>query len=112
MFDSFIAICGPRCDRCPNYIATKANDELALKRIAKEWTEGLKRPFSAADVACDGCRVGGRLSTYCSDCDIRTCALSKQAETCAHCVDYPCDKIKAPQSRQALDEIRAGLARE
>jgi hypothetical protein len=109
-FDSFNAICGPRCDKCPNYIATHANDELALRRIAKEWTEGLKRPFTAAEMVCDGCR-SEILSAYCATCEIRTCAVGKKAETCAHCVDYPCSKITAPQAREALDEIRAGLGK-
>ena len=111
MLDRIIPICGPRCDKCPSYIATQANDREALARIAKEWTEGLKRPFTADDILCDGCRMGGRLSAFCATCDIRLCAAGKSNETCAHCDTYPCDKIVAPQARQALDEIRAELGR-
>lgn len=112
MLDIMNAVCGPRCDKCPAYMATKAGDDEALKRIAAEWTEGIGRRFTAGDIRCDGCRVdGGRLSSYWSDCDIRLCALGKGNPTCAHCNEYPCDRIRAPQARQALDEIRASLGR-
>ncbi|MGI6162864.1 MAG: DUF3795 domain-containing protein [Bacillota bacterium] len=110
MLDIVNAICGPRCDKCPSYNATKSGDRDALQRVANEWTEAMGRTFTADDILCDGCRVeGARLSSYCDDCDIRLCALSKNNPTCAHCSEYPCDKIRAPQARQALDEIRATL---
>ncbi len=112
MLDSQNAICGPRCDQCPAYIATKANDHDALSRMAEEWTEGLKRPFTPEDILCGGCRVqGGKLSAYCATCEIRNCAIQRNAETCAHCDEYPCSRTTAPQAKQALDEIRAFLGR-
>ena len=109
--DTIIPVCGPRCDRCPSYMATQADDRAELERIAKEWTEGMKRQFTWEDILCDGCRNGGRLSAFCATCDIKLCATGKKHETCAHCDSYPCDRIVAPQARQALDEIRAGLGK-
>ncbi|HHY12821.1 MAG TPA: DUF3795 domain-containing protein [Firmicutes bacterium] len=107
------AICGPRCDQCPAYIATKSQDEHAIRRIAAEWTRDIGRTFTAVDIICEGCRVeGARLSLYCDGCDIRLCALAKGSLTCAHCDEYPCDKIRAPQARHALDEIRTTLNQE
>lgn len=112
-YDILKAVCGPRCDRCPAYVATKAGDRDALERIAREWTEGLGRLFTATDVTCDGCRVeGARLSAYCADCEIRNCAASREAETCADCGDCPCEKIVAPQAKEALAEIKASLLKE
>lgn len=104
------AICGPRCDRCPAYIATKAKDYSALHSIAGEWTQNTGRTFTPEDIMCEGCRVeGARLSSYCNDCDIRLCATAQGHPTCAHCNEFPCDKIRAPQARQALEEIRKWL---
>lgn len=112
-WDDLTPFCGPHCSQCPNFVATKANDQAALERIAAEWTKAMGRAFSATDVTCDGCRVGGgRRSGYCATCDIRLCALGKAVPTCAHCADYPCDRIQAPQAREALDAIRAGLPRQ
>jgi hypothetical protein len=112
-WDDLTPFCGPHCSKCPSFVATENNDRSALERIAAEWTQSMGRTFTAADVTCDGCRVeGGRLSAYCAVCEIRACARSKGVPTCAHCGDYPCQRIVAPPAREALDAIKARLKRE
>jgi hypothetical protein len=50
--DPLIAICGVSCTECPAYIATQANDQAALERLAGEWTAGLGKTYSIL------CRAG------------------------------------------------------
>jgi hypothetical protein len=110
MLDDLIAICGPNCTRCHAYEASRSGKHSELERIATEWTQAIGRKFTAEDVYCDGCRVpNGRLSSYCSTCDIRICAQNKGFITCAHCPDSPCDKIDAPRAREALAALKANL---
>lgn len=110
MLNDLTAICGPSCTQCQAYIATRNNDKKELEHIAAEWTKGLGRTFTADDIICDGCRVpGGRLSSYCATCEIRICARSKGAITCAHCAECPCEKIVAPPAREALEALKKTL---
>jgi hypothetical protein len=109
MIDEIIAICGPRCTECDAYKATRAG-RVELERVAEEWTKGLGKEFTAEDIICDGCRVkNGRLSTFCSTCEIRICALSKNVETCAHCDISPCEKIVAPPAIEAIERIKKAI---
>ena len=47
----------------------------------------------------------------CAGCGMRVCAMNKGIkETCAHCVDFPCDMInefmpKGQGTRDYLDEL-------
>jgi hypothetical protein len=104
------AICGPSCTQCPAYIASREGNRVELARIAVEWTKAIGRTFTPDDIVCDGCRVpGNHRSTYCATCDIRNCAQSKGNITCAHCAECPCDKIVAPQAREALAALMKTL---
>jgi hypothetical protein len=110
MFSDLTAVCGPSCTLCHAYTATRNNDRKELKKIAAEWSKALNRAFTPEDIICDGCRVpGGRLSAYCATCEIRLCAQSKGAITCAHCALCPCDKIVAPPAREALEALKKTL---
>lgn len=70
-------------------------------------------------VICDGCLSDGRLSGYCSMCQIRVCAVERGVANCARCADYAlashgCDKLDAffqhaPEARALLDQLAAGL---
>lgn len=108
--DPLIAVCGVSCTECHAYAATQADDEAALTRIAAEWTAGLGKTYTADDIRCDGCRTHGRrLSGYCSTCEIKACAEGKANRTCGHCATGPCDKIVAPEARDAIAALQAQL---
>lgn len=115
--DKIIAYCGLVCTECPAYIATQADDRAALERVAAQWREQFNTPQLTADsVICDGCLEsdGGRLSGYCSMCEIRACGVKRGVVNCAHCDDYACEKLAAflsqvPQAQAMLDEIRRAL---
>ncbi|UCG09551.1 MAG: DUF3795 domain-containing protein, partial [Desulfobacterales bacterium] len=45
-------------------------------------------------------------------CEIRKCGMLKAVQNCAHCADYPCDKLDwvfkvEPETKRRLDRIRA-----
>jgi hypothetical protein len=113
-----IAYCGLVCTDCPAYMATQADDRTALERVAAQWREQFNAPdITAESIVCDGCLGGdgGRLSGYCSVCEIRACGMARGVVNCAHCADYACEKLEGlfgmvPQARAVLDGVRAGLA--
>jgi hypothetical protein len=115
--DRMIAYCGLDCGQCPAYVATQANDREALERTAATWREQFNAPEITADsIICDGCpTTDGRLSGYCSICEIRACALERGLETCAPCAEYEgCGKLAAfhkhaPGAKATLDAIRATM---
>ena len=115
--DTMIAYCGLTCSDCPAYQATQANDMVALERVAAQWREQFNAPeITATAIQCDGClSTTGRLSGYCTTCQIRACATEMEVATCAHCSEYSCDVLKnflthAPEAQKTLEEIRRNLA--
>jgi hypothetical protein len=80
--------------------------------INKEYGISIK-PKDVTD--CDGCKASsGRLWSGCSRCEIRKCAQKKGCLTCAHCIEYPCDKlqkffIKDPTAKSHLEDIRRSM---
>lgn len=88
-----IAFCGVICTECPVYIATQKDDNEERKRVAQNWSSDDK-PRKPEDINCDGCLVvGKRLYPFCTACEVRACGLEKKVENCAHCDEYPCEKL-------------------
>jgi hypothetical protein len=118
--EGMIAYCGLICTDCPAYVATQADDRQALETVAAEWRKQFSEPAITADtIICDGCLGGGRLSGYCSTCEIRACAVERLGPlppvNCAHCDDYACQKLDdflghVPDARALLDRVSSGLA--
>lgn len=116
LMEQMIAYCGLDCAKCPAYVATQAGDREALERTAAMWREQFSAPEITADsIVCDGCMMDGRLSGYCSICEIRACALGRSLATCAPCAEYDgCGKLAAfhehaPEAKATLDGLRAAL---
>jgi len=112
-----IAYCGLICTDCPAYIATQANDRVALEQVTAQWREEYNAPeITVESVRCDGCLgTAGRKCGHCSECDVRACAMGRGVPNCAHCADYACATITGffgyvPEARATLDGIRARLA--
>jgi len=108
------AYCGLNCTECDAFIATQTNDYERKKKIAERWTEGLNVEFKPEDIECRGC-MSGKISGWCTRiCKIRPCAEARKVRTCAHCSDYPCDKLKEflsnePKATRNLEQIRKTL---
>lgn len=109
---TLIAACGLDCAKCDAYIATQANDQAALERIAAKWRVEYNAPsLTATNILCDGCMTGGRTIGHCAECTIRLCAIERGLENCASCPDYACEQLTAffqmaPQARINLDQLR------
>jgi hypothetical protein len=114
MTDGMIAYCGLDCGKCRAFNATQTRDVERKKEIAKEWTKGLNVEFKPEDINCKGC-MSDTLSGWCTKiCRIRPCAEEREVKTCAHCGDYPCEKLKEflsnePEAAATLEEIRKTL---
>ena len=114
IMSEMIAYCGLDCNECRAFKATQAGDIERKRQIAKQWTEGLKVEFKTEDIDCRGCKSRA-ISGWCRKiCKIRPCAEERKIETCAHCDDYPCEKLKEFLSSESvatknLDEIRKTL---
>jgi hypothetical protein len=95
--DKIIAYCGLVCTACPAYIATQADDQVALERVAADWSDVLELPGITPDsVACDGCLArDGRLWIQCAGCEIRACGMARGVTNCAYCPDYVCARLAA-----------------
>ena len=92
--EEMVAYCGIVCTECPAYKATKEDDHRARAKIAEEWSKEYQHPFKPEDINCSGCLgVGDVQIGYCSVCEIRKCGSTRTVLNCAHCVEYPCDKL-------------------
>jgi hypothetical protein len=109
---TLIAACGLDCAQCEAYIATQADDLLALERIAQRWSKEYNAPGMTADnIQCDGCITAGRKGGHCAECQIRLCAVERGLPNCAACPEYACANLagflqNVPQARANLEEIR------
>jgi hypothetical protein len=107
-----IGYCGIVCSDCPVLVATRENDDSAKRRIAQVFTAQYKNEYKPSDINCDGCQSdGSKVFSYCNICEIRKCGKEKQIENCAHCDDYPCEKLSKvfsgyPKAKETLDSIR------
>ena len=81
-----IGYCGLDCEHCDAYIATKNNDQALREKTAKYWSEMNHVIILPEHINCEGCRVDGVKTCYCSNmCEIRKCAVAKEFETCGDC---------------------------
>jgi hypothetical protein len=113
--DRMTAYCGITCTDCDAYKATLTNDTDALERMAEEASKQFGTEMTAADAMCDGClSTTGRQIGYCDECAIRLCAVLRHVASCAHCGEYPCDKVEdfskpGTPHRKTLDDMRTAL---
>jgi hypothetical protein len=111
-----IAYCGLVCSECEAFLATQANDLVALERLAARARDEYGMAGATLEsTMCDGCLSSShRLCGYCHECQVRACAMERAVPNCAHCPDFACDTLvafweMAGEARSTLDAIRAGL---
>lgn len=115
---NFVSYCGLTCNSCPIYWATRETNPDKKKKIrtkiAEICNEHYHMNYSCQDINdCDGCRSGtGVLFSGCMDCRIRNCAVFREVETCAHCPDYLCDKLKEHYQSDPTGKIWLDIIRE
>lgn len=114
--EPMIGCCGLICSDCAAYVATQANDQTALEKVAAQWREEYHAPqITVVSVICDGCIEDGRKCAHCAECEIRACARTLGLPNCGHCPEYPCEKAMGffamvPAAKAVLDDVRTGLA--
>jgi hypothetical protein len=110
-----MGFCGLDCAECPAYIATQSGDRGAQERVAAQWRTQFNKPEITADsILCDGCAGNGRISGYCSTCEMRACGMKRGIPNCAYCPDYVCSKLETfhkavPYAKANLDTVNASL---
>jgi len=113
-----VAYCGLVCTDCPAYIATRDNDEDLLRRTAESWSAP-GREVRPDDIRCEGCLGSGhRMTTFCSACRVRHCAVGNGLENCGRCDDYACATLRehwrfinaTDEARPVLDAIHRARA--
>jgi hypothetical protein len=84
--------CGFRCDLCPAFSGNigKLADR---QRISEGWYKYFGFRIPPDRIECVGCLNEGRHAD--SECPVRPCALERKVETCAHCPDFGCGKLKS-----------------
>jgi hypothetical protein len=110
-----LGYCGLDCKKCLLFIATANNDFELMERTAKEWSELYaeyigKNELEVEDYTCKGCRNESDVFIGCSNCEIRSCCLENNFETCADCPEYKkCDTINGffqiPSHEEAKDNL-------
>ena len=107
-----IAACGLDCGKCDAYLATQANEQSALEKVAEKWrVEYNAAGITAANILCDGCMAGGRTIGHCQECKIRACVVERGLVNCATCPDYACEMLagflaSVPQAKANLEALR------
>jgi hypothetical protein len=108
-----IAPCGLNCAACEAYLATAANDQVELEKIAAKWCTEYNAPdIAVAGVTCLGCGSStGPWCGHCAECEIRACAQGRGYVTCAECTDYPCEQLTGflamvPPAKDNLEKLR------
>lgn len=107
--DPMIAFCGLDCHQCEAFIATQADDQAALARVAAQWREQFNAPdITPSFVVCDGCQsTTGRRTGYCGMCPIRSCATARGVANCSYCAGLDACATLMPDMRVRLVEMRA-----
>ena len=77
--------CGLFCGACPILRATR---EGRVEEQAAEWET------TPEEITCHGCK-SDVVSGYCQGCEMKACATARGLEACAHCIEYPCDRVAA-----------------
>jgi hypothetical protein len=110
--EDLIATCGTYCGACEMYRAVHDNNEAKQQAIIQKFN-ARGGNLTIADLACDGCLAGGRLSPWCRECNIKSCSKLKPGETICSpsCADFPCQLLndfvkQMPHHEEVIDNLR------
>lgn len=110
-----IAYCGLDCEVCEAYIATKNNDDVLRRKVAKLWSELNNIEITPEMINCEGCRVDGVKTVYCDSlCQIRKCCMGKGYDTCGGCAELDsCGKVSIviSNNEKARENLMDGSCR-
>ncbi|MDR0778792.1 MAG: DUF3795 domain-containing protein [Methanomassiliicoccaceae archaeon] len=110
IMEKIIAYCGINCAECNAYLATKNDDQKLRERTAAEWTKLYNFNFTPEMINCTSCTGSGVKCGYCSQCEVRKCAVEKKVRNCGACSEFKtCKTINgflemAPDLKKNLTE--------
>jgi len=84
--------CGLYCGACEMLNAFRDGKQ---EEKAREWN------LKPEDIKCYGCKSGD-LSSWCNECEFKSCAIKKSVEFCSECDEYPCKMLKNFQGDKAV----------
>lgn len=92
MDDKMIGFCGYDCGIC----AARSDDIELRRKMVESWKKLYGHTSYTEDnipiaQPCAGCRGIGEIAD--KSCQARPCASSKGLDSCADCIDFPCDKV-------------------
>ncbi len=109
----FLSACGLDCPGCECYLATKSGSAEAKADIAIRWSKNYDAQLTAADINCEGCMSEGAHFSWCGQCPIRACVVSRGYQSCAECADFPCSTSEflynaVPAAKATIQALREG----
>ena len=114
-----ISYCGIDCRKCPAYTFPRLGAKLHMQRFFQWLLKSRSKPKPEGDIICDGCTmIDARCVKHCLTCEVRCCAMERGFVNCAHCPDFPCERLKGiwkvtvfkdaePRLRKLNEELRA-----
>ncbi len=88
-----VSKCGYRCDLCPAQ-ESKLKSEADKKIMCDAWNKYLGGNIEPEAIStCGGCQAEGNQGD--ESCSVRPCAIGRGVETCAHCEEFACEKVKS-----------------
>ncbi|HEY42332.1 MAG TPA: DUF3795 domain-containing protein [Dehalococcoidia bacterium] len=105
------SVCGLYCGACPVYRVRHDVDRKDAGETLQNLAGQLNVPIE--QVTCAGCLGEGPHSPFCSECEIRRCAMTANGVTrCADCSKFPCGLLikfsndGIPHHRDVMKNIR------
>ncbi len=89
--EEVLTLCGYRCDLCQFY-RKNIKSEKDKERVSRDFNRIFGYYVKPEDAECVGCKNEGKHVT--PGCAVRSCALKKGVENCAHCSEFVCDKLE------------------
>jgi hypothetical protein len=86
--EKIIAYCGLDCAECTAYLAHQNNDQALREKTAAEWSKAHNFTFTPEMINCTSCKGDGVQVGYCSQCEIRKCAVEKAVVNCGACGEF------------------------
>ncbi len=104
--EQIIARCGFRCEDCMAYVANSHSYDDRIK-VAEAWSKYFALTISPEKLICNGC-YGEKCAEHGFPdlaCPIRNCVIERGMNTCADCIDFPCEKMETRM--KGVEEVMA-----
>ncbi len=113
--EQVIARCGFECDDCMAYVANSHSYEDRVK-VAEAWSKYFGLKIAPEKLLCNGCHGQKCAGHEFPDlaCPIRNCVIEHGMNTCADCIDFPCEKMETRMKgvEEVIERFRGKITHE